>query len=120
MLWAFCALLFGNVAWSYKVKLVNLKSKVEKTLDVEANELILEKGEDVMDLPSQCRGGICNSCVGKLLKGEVDQLTEADNILSKRALEQKYVLLCVAKPKTDVEIVVDLEMEYIRDPLVWE
>ena len=116
----FCTVLCGNLAVSYKVKLINKKLKIEKTFDMRESELILDRGENYMDLPSQCRGGICNSCIGKLIKGEVDQLSEADNILSKKALEEKYVLLCVAKPKSDLEIVVDLEMEYIRDTAVWE
>ena len=120
MLWLCLCFVFIVLARSYKVKLVNQKSKIEKTISVEANELILAKGEDVIDLPSQCRGGICNSCVGKLVTGEVDQFSEADNILSKKAIQEKYVLLCVAKPKSDLEISVDLEMEYIRDPAVWK
>ena len=61
MLWLCLCFVFIVLARSYKVKLVNQKSKIEKTINVEANELILAKGEDVMDLPSQCGGGICNS-----------------------------------------------------------
>ena len=72
-----------------------------------------------LDIPYQCRGGICNSCVGKLIKGSVDQLSEQANILSTKAREKGYVLTCVARPTSDLELYVDMELEYIKDPDIW-
>ena len=103
----------------YTCKIINRKIKVEKVITIPSDKLILDVVTDHMDIPYQCKGGICNSCVGLLVKGVVDQNSEQENILSAKALAKGYVLTCVAKPRSDIELFVDMELEYIKDPEIW-
>ena len=53
-------------------------------------------------LPSICRQGRCLTCAGKLLAGEVDQ-SDAD-LYFPEDRAAGFVLLCRAKPLTDLRI----------------
>ncbi|GAA0236487.1 2Fe-2S iron-sulfur cluster-binding protein [Haladaptatus pallidirubidus] len=75
----------------------------ETTIEVSENQSILEAAEESgLDLPYQCRMGVCGVCSGLVIQGEVDQ-TEA-MFLSDSEQEEGYVLTCVAKPRSDVKI----------------
>ena len=58
-------------------------------------------------LPYGCRYGGCISCAAKLLAGTVDQ--RAGVALNGRQLADGYVLLCVARPKSDCTFDVGVE-----------
>ena len=58
-------------------------------------------------LPYGCRYGGCISCAAKLLSGEVDQ--SAGVALNGRQIADGYVLLCVARPKSDCAFDVGVE-----------
>lgn len=103
----------------YSCRIINYKTKSEKTLKISSKKLILDVAESHLDLPAQCRGGICNTCIGKLISGSVDQFSEQDNILGEKAISAGYVLTCVAKPTSDLEMYVDMELEYVKDHSVW-
>lgn len=112
---------------TYKVRLIKTAKKKNKetgkkeqiteldiSLDVSEDDYILEAFEDAInddqieypdgldELPSSCRAGSCSSCLGRMVEGEVDQ--EDQSFLDDEQLEQKWVLLCVAKPKSDCTI----------------
>jgi ferredoxin len=53
-------------------------------------------------LPSICHQGRCLSCAGKLLSGTVDQ-TSANSYFAED-MEAGFVLLCTAKPRSDVRV----------------
>ncbi|WP_266081219.1 2Fe-2S iron-sulfur cluster-binding protein [Haladaptatus caseinilyticus] len=75
----------------------------ETTIEVSENQSILEAAEESgLDLPYQCRMGVCGVCSGLVIQGEVDQ-TEA-MFLSDSEQDEGYVLTCVAKPRSDVKI----------------
>lgn len=63
--------------------------------------------EHGLSLPYGCRYGGCITCAAKLLAGEVDQ--SAGVALNGRQLNHGYVLLCVARPKTDCVFDVGVE-----------
>jgi ferredoxin len=53
-------------------------------------------------LPSICHQGRCLSCAGSLLSGRVDQ-TSANSYFPEDK-EAGFVLLCTAKPRSDVRV----------------
>lgn len=89
----------------------NQESKVTIILDneehevmVRSNDFILETALDAdVNMPFSCQGGICTSCRGKLLSGEV-KMEDPDG-LSDEELEDGYILTCVSHPVSkDVKI----------------
>lgn len=58
-------------------------------------------------LPFSCRSGMCRSCRGKVVKGEVDFGAAHDKYLSAADRAQGLALLCCAFPRGDVSIEVE-------------
>lgn len=71
------------------------------TIDVPGNRSILEVAEEHgMDLPYQCRMGVCGVCSAiRINGGDVNQ--DEGMFLSDREKEEGYVLTCIAKPLSD-------------------
>ncbi|MAA53985.1 MAG: ferredoxin [Porticoccaceae bacterium] len=69
--------------------------------------LLDELRDQGVDLPYGCRYGGCITCAAKLIEGTVDQ--NAQLALNNRQIENGYVILCVARPKTDCAIEVGVE-----------
>jgi len=81
---------------SYKVELRN--SGV--TLDVKADEPIYQAALKAgVQLPIGCDYGGCITCAAKLVEGRVKQ--PGASALNKRQSNAGYILLCVARPKSD-------------------
>lgn len=76
----------------------------EYEFEVAPEQTILEAGlQKDVDMPYSCQSGLCTSCRGKLLSGEVKM--DEDAGLSANELREGYVLCCVAHPLTgDVKI----------------
>lgn len=60
-----------------------------------------------VDLPYGCQYGGCITCAAKLTSGEVDQKRQV--ALNNRQLAQGYVILCVARPKSDLTLEIGVE-----------
>jgi ferredoxin len=62
-----------------------------------------------IDLPTSCNAGVCTTCAGKVLAGEVAQRDGMG--VSPELQAQGYVLLCVAYPRSDLKIATEKEDE---------
>ncbi len=89
----------ANPTTTFKVELRN--SGV--TLDVKSDEPIYQAALKAgVQLPIGCDYGGCITCAAKLIEGSVRQPNAS--ALNKRQSNAGYVLLCVARPKSDCVI----------------
>ncbi len=88
-----------DVAAMYKVELRN----AGVTLNVSAEQPIYQAAlEAGVQLPIGCDYGGCITCAAKLVEGSVKQ--PGASALNSRQSKAGYVLLCVARPKSDCVI----------------
>nr|WP_049986047.1 2Fe-2S iron-sulfur cluster-binding protein [Halobellus rufus] len=75
-----------------------------RTISVPSDKPILEAAEEAgLDLPYQCRMGVCGVCSAlRVEEGETDQVEGM--FLSGSEKEEGYVLTCVAKPRSDLKL----------------
>ena len=73
-----------------------------RTIEVPADKPILETAEEHgLDLPYQCRMGVCGVCSAlRVEEGEVDQVEGM--FLSESEKDDGYVLTCIGRPRTDL------------------
>ena len=71
-----------------------------------------------LDLPYGCQYGGCITCAAKLINGEVDQRPQV--ALNNRQINNGYVILCVARAKTDCtfDIGVESHDKLYRNPFI--
>jgi len=99
---------------AYKVEIEHGGKTV--TLEVEDGTSILDAGlEAGLDLPHDCKLGVCMTCPAKLVSGTVDQ---TGAMLSDDVVDKGYALLCVCVPQTDVKIKTITEEELLDQQLV--
>jgi ferredoxin len=75
-----------------------------RTIQVPEDQPILEAAEQVgIDLPYQCRMGVCGVCSAlRVEKGRTDQIEAM--FLSGSEKDEGYTLTCVAKPRSDLKL----------------
>eukprot|EP00239_Pterosperma_sp_CCMP1384_P009547 CAMPEP_0197860028 /NCGR_PEP_ID=MMETSP1438-20131217/35103_1 /TAXON_ID=1461541 /ORGANISM="Pterosperma sp., Strain CCMP1384" /LENGTH=204 /DNA_ID=CAMNT_0043476731 /DNA_START=90 /DNA_END=704 /DNA_ORIENTATION=+ len=76
-------------------------------VEMSEDEYILDQAEAAgVDLPATCRGGICGACVGRVVKGEVDQtdIDDLDFVLEPEQQDMGMAILCMSRPRGDCEI----------------
>ena len=80
--------------------------------------LLLELRSQGLDLPYGCQYGGCITCAAKLINGEVDQRSQV--ALNNRQINDGYVVLCVARAKTDCtfDIGVESHDRLYRNPFI--
>ncbi|GMH43509.1 hypothetical protein BSKO_11431 [Bryopsis sp. KO-2023] len=77
------------------------------TAEAEESDLLLDVAEENnVDIPASCRGGMCGTCVSKLISGEVDMSAAMDleECLTPEQIAEGYILCCSATPQSDCEI----------------
>lgn len=95
---------------AYKVTIEH--GSESRVLEVEEDETILSRALDEgMDVPHDCKLGVCMTCPARLVSGVVDQ---SDGMLSDDVVAQGYALLCAAYPRSDCTIRVIPEDELLK------
>lgn len=90
----------GSAQTNARVKLDGATRGFEMSRDVPVLEAALNND---LDVPYACRAGVCSTCRGKVIEGEVEMA--ANHALEDYEVAQGYVLTCQAYPVTDtVEI----------------
>lgn len=78
------------------------------SFDCEAGQEILKAGlGSGLTLPFSCRSGMCRSCRGTVIEGQVDFGAAHDKYLSQADRAKGLALLCCAKPLTDLTIEIE-------------
>lgn len=94
---------------AYKVVIEQNGNTTE--LEVDEDETILSRALDSgLDVPHDCKLGVCMTCPAKLVSGEVDQ---SDGMLSDDVVERGYALTCAAYPRSDCYIKIIPEEELL-------
>ena len=100
-------------------RVIKVANRNGVSYQVDAHRPLLETlREQGVDLPYGCRYGGCITCAAKLIKGQVDQRRQV--ALNNRQINNGYVLLCVARAKTNctLEIGVESHNKLYRNPFL--
>ena len=90
------------------LKKITITNRKNQTFEVSGRKPLLQQLRALgVDLPYGCEYGGCISCAAKLIDGEVDQRSQV--ALNNRQINDGYIVLCVARPKTDCEIEIGVE-----------
>ena len=97
----------GNTAdnnFSGTSKISILVDGTTTSFDLDAKKVILDKAIDEdIDVPYSCKGGVCSSCKGKVLKGDV--YMKMNYTLTDKEVEEGYILACQSFPRSE-EVVI--------------
>ncbi|KAG0481276.1 hypothetical protein HPP92_011783 [Vanilla planifolia] len=90
----------GGRCWAYKVTIEHGGER--RTLEVGEDETILRRALDEgLEVPHDCKLGVCMTCPARLLSGAVDQ---SEGMLSDDVIARGYALLCSSYPRSDCVI----------------
>ena len=98
---------------------VTIKNRKNAIFQVEAKRPLLDSLRDQgVDLPYGCKYGGCITCAAKLISGKIDQRRQV--ALNNRQISDGYIILCVARPKSDctLEIGVESHDKLYRNPFL--
>ncbi len=99
--------------------IVTLANRDNTTFEVDARRPLLDSlRAQGVDLPYGCKYGGCITCAAKLISGTVDQRRQV--ALNNRQIADGYVILCVARPTSDItlEIGVESHGQLYRNPFL--
>ena len=98
---------------------ITLANRDNTSFEVSSRRPLLDELRDQgVDLPYGCKYGGCITCAAKLIEGEVDQ--RAQVALNNRQIANGYVILCVARAKSDCtfEIGTESHDKLYRNPFL--
>ncbi|MFD2822484.1 2Fe-2S iron-sulfur cluster-binding protein [Lacinutrix iliipiscaria] len=90
------------------------QTEITITVDDETSTFIMPKKQSILeaaldedlDAPYSCQGGICSSCIARVVEGEATM--RQNNILTESELAEGLILTCQAHP-TSSKIIVDYD-----------
>jgi ferredoxin len=92
---------------TYTVELIHQGKS--HTIQVPENETILSVADvQGLDLPSSCIAGVCTTCAAKIVNGGAVDQTDGMGV-SQDLQQQGYALLCIAFPRSDLQIETEKE-----------
>ena len=102
---------------TFGYKASTITNRENKTFEVQIVNLCFKNFEQELT-PYGCEYGGCITCAAKLIDGEIDQRSQI--ALNNRQINNGYVVLCVARPKTDckIEIGVESHDKLYRNPFL--
>ena len=92
----------------YNIK-VQFERKTFSFLSSEDQDIISAAKINRIDLPNSFCSGVCTDCASMILEGSVEQ--EDAMVLNYDLREKGFALLCVAYPRSDLNIVIGKEVE---------
>jgi ferredoxin len=98
---------------------VTISNRDNTTYRVDNRRPLLDSlREQGVDLPYGCKYGGCITCAAKLTAGNVDQRRQV--ALNNRQINDGYVILCVARAKSDITLEVGVESHgsLFRNPFI--
>ena len=98
---------------------ITLANRDGATSEVDHRKPLLDSLRDQgVDLPYGCKYGGCITCAAKLLDGDIDQ--RAQVALNNRQINDGYIVLCVARAKSDcvIEVGVESHDKLYRNPFL--
>ena len=101
------------------MRTITIANRDGETFEVNSKRPILETLRDQgVDLPFGCKYGGCITCAAKLISGKVDQNRQV--ALNNRQINDGYIILCVARPLTDITIEIGVEShgKLYRNPFI--
>ncbi|MEF8829784.1 MAG: 2Fe-2S iron-sulfur cluster-binding protein [Haloarcula sp.] len=92
----------------------------EATVEVREAETVIDATERAgLGVPYGCLYGACATCTGRLLEGDLVHVDRPRG-LKPSHWKDGYVLLCVAKPRSDCRIEVGAEIQADLVPNPWK
>jgi len=92
----------------FNVQLVTPQGEV--SFQCPDDEYILDAAEQAgIDMSYSCRAGACSSCLGRIIRGTLDQSDQS--FLDDVQINDKYVILCVAYATSDLVLLTECEKE---------
>ncbi len=89
-----------NSALAGNSKITVLLDEEETTFEMRQDEIILDAAlSKGLDAPHSCQGGICSSCLARVIEGEA--VMEKNTILDDDEVKEGLILTCQAHPKTE-------------------
>ena len=101
------------------MKTITIANRDNAAFAVSGRKPLLDELRDQgVDLPYGCKYGGCITCAAKLLGGDIDQ--RAQVALNNRQINDGYIVLCVARAKSDcvIEVGVESHDKLYRNPFL--
>ena len=90
------------------MKMITIANRDNAAFAVSGRKPLLDELRDQgVDLPYGCKYGGCITCAAKLTDGRVNQASQV--ALNNRQINQGYVILCVARPMSDITLEIGVE-----------